>query len=48
MTTSPDEAKAARLEATVARAQEHVAGGEASDVERFVRAYYAHVAGGNG
>ena len=44
MTTSPDEAKAALLDATAARVREHVGEDEAPDVERFVRAYYAHVA----
>ena len=44
MATSPDERKAALLEATVARVRERVDGAEADDVERFVRAYYAHVA----
>jgi NAD-specific glutamate dehydrogenase len=42
--TSPDERKAALLEATVARVHERVEGADAEDVERFVRAYYAHVA----
>jgi hypothetical protein len=41
--TETVEAKTAVLEAAVARAREH-AGADAEDVERFVRAYYAHVA----
>ncbi|HEX4930223.1 MAG TPA: hypothetical protein VFV62_05880, partial [Gaiellaceae bacterium] len=44
MATSPDERKAALLEATVARVRERVEAAQADDVERFVRAYYAHVA----
>ena len=44
MATSPDERKAALLEATVARVRERVEAAAADDVERFVRAYYAHVA----
>ena len=45
MATSPDERKAALLEATVARVHEQVEGAaQAEDLERFVRAYYAHVA----
>ena len=44
MATSPDERKAALLDATVARVRERVEPGQADDVERFVRAYYAHVA----
>ncbi len=43
MATETVEAKTAVLEAAVARAREH-AGADAEDVERFVRAYYAHVA----
>jgi glutamate dehydrogenase len=42
--TSPDERKAALLDATVARVRERVEPGQADEVERFVRAYYAHVA----
>jgi glutamate dehydrogenase len=45
--TSPDERKAALLEATVARVHERVEPAQAEDVERFVRAYYAHVAPGD-
>jgi len=41
--TSPDEAKRALLDAAVARVREQV-GAEAADLERFVWAYYAHVA----
>ena len=44
MATSPDERKAALLEATIARVHERVEGDQADQVERFVRAYYAHVA----
>ena len=44
MATSPDERKTALLEATVARVHEQVEGAPAGDLERFVRAYYAHVA----
>ena len=44
LATVPDERKAALLEAAVARVRERPPGGEAEDVERFVRAYYAHVA----
>ena len=44
MATSPDERKAALLEATVARVHEEAEGAQAEDLERFVRAYYAHVA----
>jgi glutamate dehydrogenase len=44
MTASPDEAKELLLEATCARVRERIDGSEAADVERFVRAYYAHVA----
>lgn len=44
MATSPDERKAALLEATVARVHEQVEGAQAEDLERFVRAYYANVA----
>src|SRR5438128_6607407 len=44
MATSPHEAKAALLEATVARVREQFHGPQAPDVERFVRAYYEHVA----
>ena len=47
MTASPDEAKALLLEATCARVRERIDGPEAADVERFVRAYYAHVAPGD-
>ena len=36
--------KAALLEATVAHVHERLEGAEAADVERFVRAYYEHVA----
>ena len=43
MTTRPDEAKVAVLEAAVSRARA-LAPGDADDVERFVRTYYAHVA----
>jgi glutamate dehydrogenase len=42
--TRPDEAKAAILDATVARVRERVRGSEADEVERFVRRYYEHVA----
>src|SRR5207245_1734880 len=42
--TSPHERKDALLEAVVARVRDDVEGAEAADVERFVRAYYAHVA----
>src|SRR5207253_2397981 len=41
--TGPDDAKAALLTATAARVRER-AGDEAAVVERFVRAYYEHVA----
>jgi glutamate dehydrogenase len=44
MATGPDEAKAALLDATVERARECADGGQMADLERFVRAYYAHVA----
>ncbi len=44
MATSPDERKAALLEATVARVHEELESAQAEDLERFVRAYYAHVA----
>ncbi|MBA3384941.1 MAG: NAD-glutamate dehydrogenase, partial [Actinobacteria bacterium] len=44
LATSSDERKAALLEAAVARVHELVDGAQAEDVERFVRAYYAHVA----
>ena len=44
LATSSDERKAALVEATVARVHERVEGAQAEDVERFVRAYYAHVA----
>jgi glutamate dehydrogenase len=44
MATSPDDAKAALLEATVASACADVAKADAPDVERFVRVYYAHAA----
>ncbi|HUH15052.1 MAG TPA: NAD-glutamate dehydrogenase [Gaiellaceae bacterium] len=44
MATSPDERKATLLEATVKRVHERVEGPDAADVERFVRAYYSHVA----
>ena len=44
MATSPDETKDALLEAVVARVHAELEGAEAADVERFVRAYYAHVA----
>jgi glutamate dehydrogenase len=40
----PDEAKAAVLEATVARMRERVRGREADELETFVRRYYEHVA----
>ena len=43
MTTRTDDAKATILEAAVSRARA-LAGTEADDVERWVRAYYAHVA----
>jgi glutamate dehydrogenase len=42
--TRPDEAKAAALEATVARVRERIHGHEADELERFVRRYYEHVA----
>jgi glutamate dehydrogenase len=42
--TSPHQAKDALLEALVARIRSEVDSGEAGDLERFVRAYYAHVA----
>jgi glutamate dehydrogenase len=41
--TRPDEAKAAVLEATVARVCEQRHGPEAGELERFVRRYYEHV-----
>jgi glutamate dehydrogenase len=44
VTTNPEEAKAALLDATAGRVREHLGEAEAPDVERFVRAYYAHVA----
>ncbi|HUQ21998.1 MAG TPA: NAD-glutamate dehydrogenase [Gaiellaceae bacterium] len=44
MATSPNERKAALLEAAVACVHEQSHGAEAQDVERFVRAYYANVA----
>ena len=44
LATRPDERKAALLEAAVARVHERVESDQAEDVERFVRAYYAHVA----
>ena len=44
LATSPDERKAALLEAAVARVRERFDDAQAEDVERFVRAYYAHVA----
>jgi glutamate dehydrogenase len=42
--TSPDDTKAELLEAAVARVHERLDGGQAAPVERFLRAYYAHVA----
>jgi glutamate dehydrogenase len=42
--TRPDKAKAAVLDATVARVRERVQGPEADELERFVRRYYEHVA----
>jgi glutamate dehydrogenase len=44
MATKPDEAKAAVLEATVARVRERIPGPEAEGLERFVRRYYEHAA----
>jgi glutamate dehydrogenase len=44
MATSPDDAKAALLEAVAQRARSSFDGDQAADVERFVRAYYHHVA----
>ena len=44
MATSTHETKAALLEAVVSRVHETVDAAESADVERFVRAYYAHVA----
>jgi glutamate dehydrogenase len=44
VSTRPDEAKAALLEATVARVRERVQGPEADQLERFVNRYYEHVA----
>jgi glutamate dehydrogenase len=44
MATKPDEAKAAVLEATIARVRERIPGPEAEELERFVRRYYEHVA----
>jgi glutamate dehydrogenase len=42
--TKPDEAKAAALEATIARVREGSEAAEAEQLERFVRGYYEHVA----
>src|SRR5215211_6365157 len=42
--TSPDDTKAELLEAAVARVHERIDGGQAAPVERFLRAYYEHVA----
>jgi glutamate dehydrogenase len=44
VSTRPDEAKAALLEATVARVRERVHGPEADQLEGFVYRYYEHVA----
>jgi glutamate dehydrogenase len=41
---SPDDTKAALLEATVAHVHERLDGAQAAEAERFVRAYYEHVA----
>ena len=38
MATSPDDAKAALVEAAVARVRERIDAAEAPDVERFMRA----------
>jgi hypothetical protein len=42
--TSVQETKDARIEGVVARVRETVDEPQVDDVERFVRAYYAHVA----
>ena len=44
MATRPDQAKAAVLDAAVARVREACDAHEADQIERFVRGYYAHVA----
>ena len=43
LATSPYDPKAALLEATIAHVHQRLESPQAEDVERFVRAYYAHV-----